>query len=172
MPMRQARKGNEMTTKAQERKALEQIRKIVADLGDDSYVATAFEGCFDIAEQNIELDMACSMKGRWEYSEKEREAMAETINRMRTAAIASGKRIDELEAMVNDLRAERNQAMNNAMDERKDITIEMTDGQRECKAFAKVAYFDNDGFRFITVVEKSGWTTSYKIDDLKTLCIE
>lgn len=51
-----------MTTKEQERKALEQIRKIVAGLGEDSYVATAFEGCFEIAEENIRDDFACSMK--------------------------------------------------------------------------------------------------------------
>lgn len=55
-----------MTTKEQERKALAQIRKIVEGLGADSYVATAFEGCFEIAESNIENDWACSMKQRAE----------------------------------------------------------------------------------------------------------
>ena len=35
-----------MVTKEQERKALEQIEKIVSALGADSYVATAFDGCF------------------------------------------------------------------------------------------------------------------------------
>ena len=59
-----------MTTKEQERKALEQIRKIVQGLGKDSYVATAFEGCFEIAEDNIELDMACSMKDKADCLEK------------------------------------------------------------------------------------------------------
>lgn len=58
-----------MTTKEQERAALAKIRKIVDSLGEDSYVATAFEGCFEDAEENIELDMACSWKQRaasWE----------------------------------------------------------------------------------------------------------
>ena len=55
-----------MTTKEQERKALEQIRKIVAGLGENSYVATAFEGCFEIAEENIDNDFACSMKQQYE----------------------------------------------------------------------------------------------------------
>lgn len=58
-----------MTTKTQERKALEQIKKIVESLGADSYIATAFEGCFEIAESNIENDWACSMKQRAESSE-------------------------------------------------------------------------------------------------------
>jgi len=55
-----------MSTKEQERKALEQIRKIVDGLGPDSYIATAFDGCFEIAEENIENDFACSMKQRVE----------------------------------------------------------------------------------------------------------
>ena len=62
-----------MTTKEQERKALAQIRKIVESLGDDSYVGTAFEGCFEIAETNIQNDWACSMKQRAEEAEKKLE---------------------------------------------------------------------------------------------------
>lgn len=59
-----------MTTKEQERKALEQIRKIVEGLGEDSYIGTAFEGCFRVAEENIENDWACSMKERAELAER------------------------------------------------------------------------------------------------------
>ena len=58
-----------MTTKAQERKALEQIRKIVDGLGEDSYIGTAFEGCFEIAEENIEFDFAISMKDKVQSAE-------------------------------------------------------------------------------------------------------
>ena len=57
-------------TKEQERKALAQIKKIVDSLGKDSYIATAFDGCFEIAEKNIENDWACSMKQRVEAAEK------------------------------------------------------------------------------------------------------
>lgn len=59
-----------MTTKDQEIKALEKIQKIVADLGEDSYVGTAFEGCFEIAAQNIDWDAACSMKQQRDLAEK------------------------------------------------------------------------------------------------------
>lgn len=58
-------------TKEQERKALAQIKKIVDSLGKDSYIATAFEGCFEIAEENIENDFACSMKQRYEKASEE-----------------------------------------------------------------------------------------------------
>lgn len=59
-----------MATKDQERKALEKIRKIVADLGDNSYIGTAFEGCFEIAQENIDNDFACSMKQRVDTAAK------------------------------------------------------------------------------------------------------
>ena len=62
-----------MTTKEQERKALEQIMKIVAGLGEHSYLATAFEGCFDDAAENIENDFALSMNGRWQNAEQKIE---------------------------------------------------------------------------------------------------
>ena len=58
-------------TKEQERKALEKIKKIVTDLGEDSYISMAFEGCFEIAEGNIENDFGCSMKQRAESSAAE-----------------------------------------------------------------------------------------------------
>lgn len=61
-------------SKAQERKALEQIKNIVLGLGEDSYIGTAFEGCFEIAEENIENDWACSMLDRAESAERNIEA--------------------------------------------------------------------------------------------------
>lgn len=54
-----------MATKDQERKALEQIRKIVEGLGEDSYIGKAFEGCFDDAESNIDNDFWNSMAQRY-----------------------------------------------------------------------------------------------------------
>ena len=51
-----------MATKDQERKALEEIRAIVAGLGEESYIGKAFEGCFEIAEGNIDNDFWNSPK--------------------------------------------------------------------------------------------------------------
>ena len=71
-----------MTTKEQERKVLAQIRKLVEGLGEDSYVGTALEGCWEIAEQNIENDWACSMKQRAESAENRIEVQAKDIERL------------------------------------------------------------------------------------------
>lgn len=71
-----------MTNKEQERKALEKIRKIVADLGEWSYIGTAFEGCFEVAEENIEKDFACSMKQRAEAAETNLKEAEKKIGKM------------------------------------------------------------------------------------------
>lgn len=76
-----------MATKEQERKALEQIRKIVEGLGEDSYIGTAFEGCFEIAASNIENDWACSMKQRV-------DSLAEELDRSNNKAAELKKQLD------------------------------------------------------------------------------
>lgn len=68
-----------MTSKEEERKALEQIKKIVSALGPDSYIATAFEGCFDIAESNIDNDFACSMKQWADRLEGQNKELTKTV---------------------------------------------------------------------------------------------
>lgn len=65
-------------TKHQEREALEKIKAIVESLGPDSYIGTALEGCFEIAERNIENDFACSMKqSLLHYSEENDKLQAQ-----------------------------------------------------------------------------------------------
>lgn len=63
-----------MTTKQQEREALEKIRKIVSVLGENSYIETAFKGIFDIAEQNIEFDAAFSLADELADAKEEMKA--------------------------------------------------------------------------------------------------
>ncbi len=56
-----------MATKAQERTALEKIRKIVEGLGEESYIGQAMDGVLEDAEQNIENDFWNSYRNRYEY---------------------------------------------------------------------------------------------------------
>ena len=58
-------------TKQQEREALEEIKAIVDSLGEQSYLRTAFDGCFEDAENNIDDDAAYSMKARWEKAQED-----------------------------------------------------------------------------------------------------
>ncbi|MCX4357003.1 MAG: hypothetical protein OSJ43_12410 [Oscillospiraceae bacterium] len=51
-----------MSTKEEEIKALAKIKKIVADLGENSYVGTALDGALSLAEENIDCDAAFSSR--------------------------------------------------------------------------------------------------------------
>ena len=78
-----------MTTKEQERKALEQIKKIVNGLGENSYIGTAMAGMIEDAEENIENDFAMSWKDRAETATRRFEkAEAEMVKLSQDKEIA------------------------------------------------------------------------------------
>ena len=83
-----------MVTKEQERKALEQIKKIVDSLGADSYIATAFDGCFEDARETIENDFALCMKDRYETERKRAKDLQEEVDRLK-ADLRKEKECDE-----------------------------------------------------------------------------
>ena len=87
-------------TKEQERKALEKIKKFVTDLGEDSYISMAFEGCFEIAEGNIENDFGCSMKQRAESSAAEAAKYKEMYESAVKDYEAEKRTVEELEQKV------------------------------------------------------------------------
>lgn len=89
-----------MATKEMERKALEKIRKIVSELGEDSYIGWAFEGCFEMAEQNIDGDMAVSMKQIAERNAKEVEKCRKAADEYKSLMEEGETRIKELERLV------------------------------------------------------------------------
>lgn len=85
-----------MASKAEERKALEQIKKIVEVLGgSNSYIGMALEGCFEIAESNIENDFGCSMQERMMAMEKSRN---DWMARCKYMELEHKKVVQELEA--------------------------------------------------------------------------
>lgn len=74
---------NAAATKEQERETLEKIKAMVAELGPQSYLATAFEGCFADAESNIENDFGDSMRRRWKSTEEQLSAAQEEVSRLK-----------------------------------------------------------------------------------------
>lgn len=84
-----------MTSKEQERKALEQIKTIIESMGKDSYIAIAFAGCVEDAEENIENDFALSMKNRYETNEKQNKALTLTL-------VESERKVKDLEAHLKE----------------------------------------------------------------------
>lgn len=74
---------NVPASKQQERDALAEIKAIVESLGEQSYLATAFDGCFEDAENNIDDDAAYSMKDRWESALNESYRQGNIITDLR-----------------------------------------------------------------------------------------
>ena len=89
-----------MTTKEQEIKALEQIKKIVKRLGEGSYVGTAFEGCFEIAEENIRNDFGCSMKQKLQSASAEVKHLKANVQRLTSTLGEAQDTIKRLEAKL------------------------------------------------------------------------
>lgn len=67
------RKHAVAATRQTERDTLAAIMDLVADLGPNSYIGAAFDGVFEVAEENIENDACFSMKARANALEAEAE---------------------------------------------------------------------------------------------------
>lgn len=73
---------NVPATKEQEHETLSKIKQMVEELGPQSYLATAFRGAFEDAEQNIEDDAAYSWYDRAESATKRAEAAEERLKEL------------------------------------------------------------------------------------------
>lgn len=99
---------NTPATKEQECKAVEKIRKIVAELGEGSYVGTALEGCLEDAESNIENDFGDSMKRRWEYAEAQLKTAREEIASLKYELAESEKDYEAAHAAAHEIAEQKN----------------------------------------------------------------
>lgn len=100
---------NAPATKQQERDTLEKIRKMIEQLGPDSYLAAAFEGCFDLAAENIDNDWACSMADRARRAEKRaaelEDKLAESVKDYEAAHATAHAIAEEKNAEIAKLKA-------------------------------------------------------------------
>ena len=88
-------------TKDQERETLEKIKAMIAELGPQSYLAAAFDGCFEDAEQNIEDDAAYSMKARLEIQAQQAAERAYEIDRLKADLAAAQSKVDTLQSQFD-----------------------------------------------------------------------
>lgn len=93
-----------MLTKEQERKALEQIEKILSDLGSDSYVSKAFEGCVMLAATNIDCDWWDSFKDQRDSAQRHKE---ELVNENRILSESLKEKEKQINQLTADLKEER-----------------------------------------------------------------
>ena len=172
-----------MMTKAEERKALEKIKKILEECGADSYIGMAFNGCVEMAESNIDNDFANDPKECIKNITKKYDAANKEIEEWKKAYEVNAElrcrekelhkaEVEALNGRINELRVENAKLANDWNEERRDVTVATEGGEKQVKPFAKVQFINHEGFRFVNIVEKSGWTNSYKIDELTELTIQ
>lgn len=87
-------------TKEQERETMEKIKAMVAELGPQSYLKTAFEGVFEVAEMNIDEDAAYSFPGRVGVLEEQLKEMGSKYNSAKRDADVLQKVLDAAEAQL------------------------------------------------------------------------
>lgn len=101
---------NAPATKQQERDTLDKIRKLVEQLGPDSYLAAAFEGCFEMAAENIDNDWACSMADRARRAEKRaaelEDKLAESVKDYEAAHAAAHAVAEEKDSEIAHLKTQ------------------------------------------------------------------
>lgn len=128
--------ANASATKAQERETLEKIKAMVAELGPQSYLATAFEGCFADAESNIENDFGDSMQRRWKSTTEELSATQEEISRLK-AELDEAR--EQLAAAQKQTAALKRQQLPEQL--RRDLWVMVTDEAEASRArMAKAAH--------------------------------
>ena len=83
-----------IATKEQECEALFKIKKIINDLGENSYLAAALDGVFELANQNIIEDASYSFTDKVRLLQSEIDSLNNELNN-------SSRKIDDLEAELN-----------------------------------------------------------------------
>lgn len=91
-------------TKEQERETMEKIKAMVAELGPQSYLKTAFEGVFEIAEMNIDEDAAYSFPGRVSLLEEQLKEMGSKYNAARSDAEVLWSQLDHAQEQIDALK--------------------------------------------------------------------
>lgn len=94
-------------TKEQERETLEKIRAMVAELGPQSYLKTAFEGVYEVAEMNIDEDAAYSFPGRVNILEEQLREMGSKYNAARSDVEVLRSQLDHAQEQADALKKQQ-----------------------------------------------------------------
>lgn len=169
-----------MTTKEQERIALEKIKKIVEELGEDSYLSYAFEGCFEDAEQNIKDDAAYSWRQRAESAQKELDQVRELADKYKKEAefekatcAAKAKTVEWLNDEIKDIRSKMlsNNALRRLFEMVTDVEEQATRSMLSAASMmARISASPNEiGFKHAVDVFRKEEGRKHDAEDLKAM---
>lgn len=110
-------------TKEQERNALTKIRKIIDELGANCYLAMAFDGCFEMAESNIENDFADSPKENLAIAKKQIDKLQVEVDRLTAENEELQSKVVSNESLGSALQALRDSIFRYQAEDKKEQTI-------------------------------------------------
>ena len=110
-----------MSTKEQEMEALQKIKEILSGIDPNGYVATALDGCLEIAEDNIGNDFLCSMQQRADSATDEADAYRDLSEKYKHECIKYKAENEQLELRIAEDRKNYTsilQKLNNEVEEK------------------------------------------------------
>lgn len=102
--------NKKIATKDEERNTLTKIKKLVEELGEGSYIGTAFKGAFELAEQNIEYDFGDSVldwKDKFEQKSEDCTRLSYQIEELQTNLKTRDEEIKSLSTKCDSLTADK-----------------------------------------------------------------
>ena len=90
-----------------EQETLEKIKAMVAELGPQSYLKTAFEGVYEVAEMNIDEDAAYSFPGRVNILEEQLREMGSKYNAARSDVEVLRSQLDHAQEQADALKKQQ-----------------------------------------------------------------
>lgn len=148
-----------MSTKEQEMEALQKIKEILSGIDPDGYVATALDGCLEIAEDNIGNDFLCSMQQRADSATDKADAYRELSEKYKKDCITYKAENEQLELRIAEDRKNYTsilQKLNNEVEEKETMIRNLDSMSQKLQEKEKeICYLKAKLYDFMTKEEEA-----------------
>lgn len=148
-----------MSTKEQEMEALQKIKEILSGIDPNGYVATALDGCLEIAEDNIGNDFLCSMQQRADSATDEADAYRELSEKYKKDCITYKAENEQLELRIAEDRKNYTsilQKLNNEVEEKETMIRNLDSMSQKLQEKEKeICYLKAKLYDFMTKEEEA-----------------
>lgn len=148
-----------MSTKEQEMEALQKIKEILSGIDPNGYVATALDGCLEIAEDNIGNDFLCSMQQRADSATDEADAYRDLSEKYKHECIKYKAENEQLELRIAENRKNYTsilQKLNNEVEEKETMIRNLDSMSQKLQEKEKeICYLKAKLYNFMTKEEEA-----------------
>ena len=148
-----------MSTKEQEMEALQKIKEILSGIDPNGYVATALDGCLEIAEDNIGNDFLCSMQQRADSATDEADAYRDLSEKYKHECIKYKAENEQLELRIAEDRKNYTsilQKVNNEVEEKETMIRNLDSMSQKLQEIEKeICYLKAKLYDFMTKEEEA-----------------